>query len=139
MRSHVPMVAVLALAIACAACARDTYSTSYEDFVEARQQDAVDRGWIPAMLPEEATDLREVHAPAEDVAVTVATLPSGILPEGCAETTTDVGSPPLEPGWLPSDALARGTAVSCDVWQGVVDGRTLVLWTDRASEAEPED
>lgn len=139
MRPSAPFVAALALALAGAACARDTYATAYDDFVEARQQDAVDRGWIPAMLPEDATDLRELHAPAEDTAVTIATLPSGILPDGCTETTTDVGSPPLEPDWLPTEALARGTAVSCDVWEGIVDGRTLVLWTDRADEAEPED
>lgn len=137
MRRLLLLAAVLGLATT--GCARDTYGTAYDDFVQARQQDAVDRGWIPAMLPEEATDLRELHAPAEDTAVATATLPSGRLPDECAETTTDVGAPPLEPGWLPTEALARGAPVRCGVWQGVVDGRTLVLWTDRASEAEPED
>lgn len=136
MRRLLLLAAVAALVAT--GCARDSYGTAYDDFVQARQQDAVDRGWIPAMLPEEATHLREVHAPDDDTAVTVATLPSGILPDGCTETTTEVGAPPLEPDWLPGDVLARGTAVSCGVWEGVVDGRTLVLWTDRASEAGPE-
>ncbi len=136
MRSVV--VAVLALAVVLAGCARDTYSTSYPDLVTARQQDAVDRGWIPAMLPEEATDLREVHAPADDVAVAIATLPGGILPDDCTETTADIGRPALDADWLPDDVAARGTPVSCGVWSGTVDGRTLVLWTDRASEADQD-
>lgn len=136
MRRLLLLAAVLGLAAT--GCARDTYGTAYDDFVQARQQDAVDRGWIPGMLPEDATDLRELHAPAEDTAVSVATLPNGRLPDACTETTAEVGSPPLEPAWLPTDALARGAAVDCGVWKGVVDGRTLVLWTDRASEAGPE-
>lgn len=120
------------------ACARDTYSTSYPDLVTARQQDAIERGWIPAMLPEEATDLREVHDPAADTAVAQATLPGGILPDECTETTSEIGRPPLEADWLPDDVATRGTPVSCGLWVGTIDGRTLVLWTDRASEAEPD-
>ena len=78
----------------------------------------MDRGWIPAMLPEEATDLREVHAPADDVAVAIATLPGGILPDDCTETTADIGQPALDADWLPDDVAARGTPVSCGVWSG---------------------
>lgn len=133
------LLLAVVLGLLATGCARDTYGTRYDDVVQARQQDAIDRGWIPAMLPEEATDLRELHAPAEDTAIAVATLPSGILPDDCTETTTEVGTPPLEPDWLPDEVLARGSAVACGVWEGVVDGRTLLLWTDRASEAEPED
>lgn len=131
------LVMALATALLGTACARDTYSTSYPDLVTARQQDALDRGWIPSMLPEEATDLREVHDPSEDTAVARATLPGGILPDECTETTADIGRPALDPDWVPDDVAARGTPVSCGVWVGTVDGRTIVLWTDRASEADP--
>lgn len=127
----------LAGAVLLTGCARERYATSYDTFVQARQQDAVDRGWIPSMLPEEATELHEVHAPADDVAVIRATIPGGLLPEGCRETDQDVGQPPLDADWVPED-LRGGTPVTCDVWQGRLDGRTLVLWTDRASEAEPD-
>ena len=134
MRPVLPLALVAALL--CAGCARDTYETAYEDVVEARAHDAVDRGWIPDLLPEEAYDLREVHAPRDDTAVVLATLPGGILPDACTEVDDEVGDPPLSPGWLPSEVLARGTAVRCDVWQGRLDGNRVVLWTDRASEAD---
>lgn len=127
----------LAGAVLLTGCARERYSTSYDTFVQARQQDAVDRGWIPAMLPEEATELHEVHAPADDLAVVRATIPGGLLPEDCRETDDDVGQPPLTAEWVPED-LRRGVTVACGVWVGRLDGRTLVLWTDRASEAEPD-
>lgn len=136
------MRALLATALAAGllstGCALDRYSTSYDDFVSARQQDAVDRGWIPAMLPEDATDLREVHAPAEDLAVAQATLPEGVLPDECTETTADVGAPVLDAAWVDDDVVAQGTAVQCEVWSGRVYGDTIVLWTDRASEADAE-
>ena len=101
-------MAALALAVVLAGCARDSYSTSYPDVVTARQQDAVDRGWIPALLPEEASDLREVHAPADDTAVVMGTLPGGILPDDCTETAADIGQPALHPGWLPDDVDRAG-------------------------------
>lgn len=132
------LAVALVTALLGTACARDTYSTSYPDLVTARQQDALDRGWIPSMLPEEATDLREVHDPSADTAVASATLPGGILPDGCTETTADIGRPALEASWVPDDVAARGTPVACGVWTGTVDGRTIVLWTDEASAAEPE-
>lgn len=132
---RVAVAVTLAGAVLLTGCARERYATSYDTFVEARQQDAVDRGWIPAMLPEEATELHEVHAPADDLAVVRATIPGGILPEGCRETTDEVGEPPLAADWVPED-LRGGTTVACDVWVGRLDGRTLVLWTDRASEAD---
>lgn len=130
----VAVAAVVALALV--GCARERYSSSYDDFVSARQQDAVDRGWIPDVLPEEATDLREVHAPADDVAVVRATLPGGIIPDACTETTTDLGEPGLDAEWVPDDVATTGTPVTCDVWSGTIDGTTIVLWTDRASEAD---
>lgn len=132
------LVMALVVALAGTACARDTLSTSYPDLVTARQHDAVDRGWIPSMLPEDATELREVHDPSADTAVVRATLPGGIVPDDCTETTADIGRPGLDPDWIPDDVAARGTPVACGVWSGTVDGRTIVLWTDRASEADTD-
>ena len=132
------LACALAIALVGTACARDTYSTSYPDLVTARQQDALDRGWIPSELPEEATELREVHDPSADTAVVRATLPGGIVPDDCTETTADIGRPALDPEWVPDDVAARGTPVACGVWAGTVDGRTIVLWTDRASEADAD-
>lgn len=132
------VVTALVAAMLLTGCARDRYSTSYDDLVSARQQDAVDRGWIPAVLPEEATDLREVHAPADDLAVARATLPGGIIPDACTETTGDIGQPELEADWIPEQVATRGIAVECGVWSGTIEGDTIVLWTDRASEADAD-
>jgi hypothetical protein len=135
MRALVAVAAVAALALT--GCARDRYSTVYPDLVTARQQDAVDRGWIPEQLPEAAVDLRELHAPAEDWAVVRATLPDGAMPDGCVETEGDVGDPPSTPDWVPAGVADRGVPVACGVWAGTLDDETLVLWTYRASEADP--
>ena len=136
MRSVLGMAVVLALVGG--GCARDTYATAYPDLVTARQRHAVDRGWIPAVLPEETTELREVHDPSADTAVVRATLPGGVVPDDCTETTADIGRPALDPAWVPDDVAARGRPVACGVWSGTVDGRTIVLWTDRASEADAD-
>ena len=132
------LACALVIALVGTACARDTYSTSYPDLVTARQQDALDRGWIPSGLPEEATDLREAHDPSADTAVMRATLPGGIVPDDCTETTADIGGPALDPDWVPDDVATRGMPVACGVWSGTIDGRTIVLWTDRASEADAD-
>lgn len=132
------MAVALAAALALTGCARDRYESAYDDFVSARQQDAVDRGWIPSMLPEEATDLREAHEPAEDTAVVRATLPGGIIPDDCAEAGAEIGQPPFSPDWMPADVAARGTPVRCGVWSGTVEGTTIVLWTTEASEADAD-
>lgn len=134
MRAVVVAAAVVALALT--GCARERYETSYEDFISARQQDAVDRGWIPEALPEEATDLREVHAPRDDLAVVRATLPDGLIPDRCIETTNDIGEPALQPDWLPDDVASTGTPIRCKIWYGTITGTTIVLWTDEASEAD---
>lgn len=119
-------LAVVALCLlALVACQRDRYETSYDDFVTARQQDAVDRGWIPEFLPEEATDLREVHTP--DDALVVATLPGGILPDVC-RNVEEVDMPALDAPWAPPPEMGR--AVRCGGWEGRLDGTTLLLWSD---------
>ncbi len=121
-------LAVVALCLlALVACQRDRYETGYDDFVTARQQDAVDRGWIPEFLPEEATDLREAHTPATDDALVVATLPGGILPDVC-RTVDDVDMPALDAPWAPPPEM--GQPVRCGGWEGRLDGTTLLLWND---------
>lgn len=132
----VVMAAVVALVVT--GCARERYSTSYDDFIAARQQDAVDRGWIPDVLPEEATDLREVHVARKDLAVVRATLPGGIVPDGCTQTTNSIGAPALSADWIPDNVAAKGTPVQCGIWSGTIDGTTIVLWTDVAGQADAD-
>lgn len=132
-----PAATVALLALVLAGCALDRYESSYPTFVAARQQDAVDRGWIPDLLPEESTDLREVHDIDTNAAVVRATVPGGIMPDACVETE-DPGDPVLTASWIPSDVASSGTSVTCGIWSGVLDADTLWLWTDRADEADPK-
>lgn len=128
------IVIAVALAAMTAACAQGRYETSYPDFVTARQQDAVDRGWIPDFLPEQAQDLREAHLPEQGPAVVRATLPGGVLPDACV-VVDDVGEVALDAAWLPDGPATQ--LVSCGDWEGRLHDTTLVLWTEDAPE-DPE-
>jgi hypothetical protein len=122
------LVAVaLVMTLGLAGCARDQYTTTYADTITARQQGAVDRGWIPDWLPEDATGLREVHRPRTGDAVIRATLPGGLLPDSCFTVET-VSAPPLRPRWIGD---LRGTPVRCGTWDGRLDRAVIVAWTSR--------
>ena len=70
MRSGWLLVGALALA----ACQVGTYEVQYEDAVAARQQEAIERGWVPEWLPEDTTDIHQIHDPATGARVLTATL-----------------------------------------------------------------
>ena len=135
------LVATTVLALAVAGCARDRYESSYGDFVQARQRDAVERGWIPDFLPESTEDLREVHDPRSRQHVVRGTLTAGELPDACEEVEV-VGTPPLDASWLPSVLDGAGRPVRCGAWDGTVERGTseptIVLWTDRPDDPDSE-
>ena len=56
-------LAVLAVLVATAGCAAEVHTMSYASFREARDAGAVARGWVPAMLPEGAYELRAAYEP----------------------------------------------------------------------------
>jgi hypothetical protein len=83
---------VLALLVVLSACASEQVdTTSFASFREAREAGAVARGWVPAMLPESAYELRAAYEPGgwkrwgllnfhpEDVAAVRAIVESGQL------------------------------------------------------------
>ena len=51
-----------AILIALAACGRAVETASFADVAEARQSGAVERGWVPAVLPDGAFELRAAYA-----------------------------------------------------------------------------
>jgi len=121
----------LVTALGLTGCARDQYTTTYADTITARQQGAVERGWIPDWLPEDATNLREIHRPRTGAAVVRATLPGGLLPDACF-TVEDVAPPPLRPRWIGD---LRGTPVRCDGWEGRLDRAVLVVWMSNQQDS----
>lgn len=139
MRTALVVTAVLALALT--ACARGRLQSSWPDVVQARQGDAIERGWIPEFLPESTTDLREVHDPSTRQHVVMGTLPGGDLPEECKEVEI-VGTPPLDADWLPTAAGSVGTPLRCGAWDGTLDpdddDATILLWTDLPDDPTEE-
>lgn len=135
------LVAATVLALALAGCARGRYESSYDDVVQARQRDAVERGWIPDFLPESTEDLHEVHDPRSRQHVVRGTLTEGQLPGACEEVEV-VGTPPLDASWLPSVLEGAGQPVRCGAWDGTVERGatrpTIVLWTDRPDDPDSE-
>jgi len=51
---------LLGLALSATACS-DVMEASYLSLAEARAKGAVERGWVPAWLPESARELKEKH------------------------------------------------------------------------------
>jgi hypothetical protein len=54
--------AALALLVACSAVRSE--SDVFATLQEARAAGAIERGWVPAGLPEKTTDLRDAHVPS---------------------------------------------------------------------------
>ena len=140
MRTALVVTALLALVVA--GCARERYASSYDDVIQARQRDAVERGWIPEFLPEGTTDLHEVHDPRARQHVVMGRLPGpDALPDEACAPAEVVGSPPLDAPWLPTAAGSVGTPVRCGAWDGTIDDSTdpptLVLWTDWPDAGSP--
>jgi hypothetical protein len=50
-----------ALAFSLAACDGDTQHARYPSISEAKRDHAIERGWLPSVLPESATDIVEFH------------------------------------------------------------------------------
>ena len=51
----------LVAALACGVSCSDERESHYVDVAAVRQAGALDRGWIPDILPTDAVDIREVH------------------------------------------------------------------------------
>lgn len=49
------------LCLSAAACLGTTIDASYDKATEAREAGMVEKGWIPAWIPKNAVNLREVH------------------------------------------------------------------------------
>ncbi len=82
----------------------------------ATKQEAVDaemiaKGWIPAWVPEEATDLREVHDLDSNVSAPAFSKPRSkqlLLPPGCRSVNHSATQPALfNRSWWPSETALK--------------------------------
>ncbi len=95
------LLAVVLAAIGLVGCAQDLHEASWPDLVTARQQDALDRGWVPEWLPEAATDVAKVNRPTTGEVVVRATLPADEQVDDCVPTDDDAAPPDLVDWWRP--------------------------------------
>lgn len=106
----------LALCIALGGCLlTDNFDASYDSMAGAIAEGAVRKGWIPAWVPRDATDLREVHNLDTSSSALAFDLPEGTrwqLPADCRPINfRDTVPPSPRRRWWPSDAtLAKSYA-----------------------------
>lgn len=60
------IVAGIIVAVACLAGCDDSQRNSYATFADARESGAIDRGWVPTFLPQDATQIEEFHSVESD-------------------------------------------------------------------------
>lgn len=124
------VVAVIAVALVGSACAQAHHDASWDDLVTARQQDAIDRGWVPAWLPESATGLAEVDRPSTGEVVMRAALRDDIAVDAC-RPSEEIPDPPrdLAPDdgdWQPDPT---GLRLACeDGWSAIRADGTIWAW-----------
>lgn len=118
-----------------AGCARPYHEASWPDLVTARQQDAIERGWVPEFLPEAATDVRQRNEPATGARIVVASLPTDVAVPECSGTSSD--PVPLDATWFPADP---GEPTGCpDGWTMARSDATVALWNLGDMEPVPND
>ncbi|MCL6713587.1 hypothetical protein M8R20_42115 [Pseudomonas sp. R2.Fl] len=119
--THVAPTGGLLIILPClgllAGCLSDTLDAAYGNLAEARADGAIDRGWIPAWVPESATALHEVHNLDTNVSALAFDLPGDTripLPGGCLPATYAQTLPVrFARSWWPSQGtLARSTTSS---------------------------
>lgn len=126
-----------------AACAREVLEVEYDSFTVARDAGAMQRGWLPAWLPPNATRIRERHDLDTNARMWIANVPIGIdvsLPRDCESIKPESApSPPFELDWWPAGIPRKMNAAGsyylfrCDgQFVGLAaSGGKLVGWTVR--------
>lgn len=130
-RRAVLLATAATVAAVLAACAQPLHDAAWDDLVTARQQDAIDRGWVPEWLPEAATDLVEVDRPSTGAVVLRATLDDDVAIDACtpsddlADRPEDL-VPDADPAWEPD---SQGLRLACDDgWSAVRADNTIWAW-----------
>jgi hypothetical protein len=107
------LAVVVSALLGLAACS-ETFDSTYATFSEAQREGATIRGWVPAWLPPNATNIREVHDIDTNrfmLGFTVAKRPKVTLPNDCVRIGPRAAAkPPFRRQWWPSDVPANPLA-----------------------------
>ncbi len=115
MRGHRSLNACLFLLLSwvLSACT-EVQENSYPSFVAARDAGAISRGWLPQWLPQDTTDITEVHDLDTNrfmARFSFSKNTSPALPSSCKSVVpTSPPAPPFSRRWWPSDVPASGFA-----------------------------
>lgn len=94
-----------AVAALLCACTDDVFDATYSSRADAANAGAMARGWIPAWLPPEAFDIREVHDIDTDESALLFRLPTGFKwrpPQSCDPAYLGQFHPPaFDREWIP--------------------------------------
>lgn len=111
-RSSTRLLLLFALCLILASCDLDlVMDSSYATKQEAVDAEMIAKGWIPAWVPEEATDLREVHDLDSNVSALAFSKPRSkqlLLPPGCRPVDHSATQPALfNRSWWPSETALK--------------------------------
>ena len=105
------LILVVALCSAIAGCFWETTDASYSTAAEAIDSGVLGKGWIPEWLPQDATDLREVHnidSNAGELSFLVTAPASVKLPTDCKPIQyPDTVQAYIRRSWWPSEDELR--------------------------------
>nr|KAJ9617622.1 hypothetical protein H2204_013576 [Knufia peltigerae] len=109
---RVRLLLLFALCLILTSCDLDlVMDSSYATKQEAVDAEMIAKGWIPAWVPEEATDLREVHDLDANVSALAFSRPRSkqlLLPSGCRPVDHSAVQPALfNRSWWPSEAALK--------------------------------
>lgn len=132
-------LAVCLLAVSISACARERPESFYGSLPEARRSGAIERGWVPAWLPETATEIREVHDIDTNESLLAFAMPpqqqwmlsAWTFPGDCRRVAySSTVQPGFSRGWWPDSVQLER---SYDIFRCEQDGRmsSLRTWVGR--------
>lgn len=105
------LILVMTLCLAVAGCFWENTDTSYDTAKEAISSGVLVKGWIPEWLPQDATDLREVHnidSNAGELSFVVPNSESVQIPTDCRSVEyTDTVPAYIRRNWWPSEDELR--------------------------------
>ncbi|MBB6174371.1 hypothetical protein HNR23_004431 [Nocardiopsis mwathae] len=122
------VVAPLAAMALLASCAAEVRESHYDDLEHAREEGAVDQGWVPEWVPEEARDIRAKRDLDTNAQLLTFTVESRSLPDACEDMEVDPEGPRLTADWFPKRPASL--TQRCGDFNAVLSDGLIYAWTN---------
>lgn len=131
------LFAATTLTLTLAACSGDVQEAKYSSQIEAAKAGAMDQGWIPRWLPEEASNIREVHNLDSNESLMSFTLPAQhqwAPPAACQPAeAAQLPAPAFERNWAPKKLDGYTTYACAEPDSGSGVRHALAIAPDRSN------